>query len=448
MSADAVRNPTPCTLTDSGVRSAPVLRRFPAPTRQEQELKEQTREILSQAESPSIVESFIYSSFYREYRAKIPFKHVPKTAHKKRRICPQKSLLTKPAPQAQARCNSGANRSTVENGRFPSYAWRILRSLLLLLALAPAALAQSEGPEDLDHAVKVSDDVLWRLELGDIAEVRTFRYTGLPRTAGGNPMILYAYSFIPKNLDRGRKAPLIVLIHGGVHSNHMTGGPANAANIVRELMEQGYVVVAPDYRGSTGYGPAYAKAIDYGGKENDDILGARNWMLERYPFLDAARVGLVGWSHGGMIALFNIFLHPEAYACAYAGEPVSDLLERRKYLKSMPQTMAESAGEEAAKGDEEYRRRSPVTWAAKLSKPLLVHGNTSDETVHVVEIRHLVDALKASGQQFEHKIYEAAPGGHHFNRIDTQLARESRAEIYEFLRKYLQPAAELETTRP
>ena len=306
----------------------------------------------------------------------------------------------------------------------------------------------SEGPEnDLGRAVKVSDDVLWRLELADVAEVRTFRYTGLPRgKATGSPMILYAYSFIPRNLDRKQKAPLVVLIHGGVHSNHMTGGAANAANIVRELIGQGYVVVAPDYRGSTGYGSAYAKAIDYGGKENDDILAARNWMIERYPFIDPARVGLVGWSHGGMIALFNIFLHPEAYACAYAGEPVSDLLERRKYLKSMPETIAESAGEAAAKDDEEYRRRSPVTWAAELAKPLLVHGNTSDETVHVIEVQRLVEALQAAGPDFQYKIYEAAPGGHHFNRIDTKLARDSRAEIYQFLRKYLHPAPELETT--
>jgi len=316
-----------------------------------------------------------------------------------------------------------------------------------------AASAQQAGSadnseNDLDHAVKVSDDVLWNLELGDIAEVRTFRYTGLPRAAAkGNPMILYAYSYIPKALDRGRKAPLIVLIHGGVHSSNITGGDANNATIVRELIEQGYVVVAPDYRGSTGYGPAYARAIDYGGKENDDVLGARNWMLERYSFLDPARVGLVAWSHGGMIALFNIFFHPEAYACAYAGEPVSDLLERRKYLKSMPQTMTESAGEAAAEDDEEYRRRSPVMWAAKLEKPLLVHGNTNDETVHVAEVQHLVDALKAAGRQFQYKIYDAAPGGHHFNRIDTKLARDSRAEIYAFLRQYLKPSQPEEKSR-
>jgi dipeptidyl aminopeptidase/acylaminoacyl peptidase len=308
---------------------------------------------------------------------------------------------------------------------------------------APAAgqSSSTEGAEsDPDHIAKLADDALWRLELGDIAEVRSFSYTGLPRGTSKNPMILYAYSFIPKKLDRRRKAPMVVMIHGGVHSNHMTGGPANAANITRELIDQGYVVVAPDYRGSTGYGAAYARAIDYGGKENDDVLGARNWMVERYPFIDGARVGLMAWSHGGMIALFNLFLHPEAYACAFAGEPVSDLLERRKYLKSMPGTITESAGEAAAKDDEEYRRRSPVTYVSKLAKPLLVHGNTTDETVHVVEVEHLVEALKAAGKNFEYKIYQAAPGGHHFNRIDTKLARESRGEIYQFLRKYLQPS--------
>lgn len=320
--------------------------------------------------------------------------------------------------------------------------FRLMFGCTLVLGTALAQQnSTSEGPEnDLDHAVKVSDDVLWRLELGDIADVNVFSYTGLPKkNPAGAPMIIYSYSYIPKKLDRTKKSPMIVMIHGGVHSNHMTGGPANAATIVRELIEQGYVVISPEYRGSTGYGSAYAKAIDYGGKENDDVLAARNWMIARYAFIDPARVGLLAWSHGGMIALFNIFLHPEAYACAFAGEPVSDLMERRKYLKSMPQTIAESAGETAAKDDEEYKKRSPVTWASKLQKPLLVHGNTSDETVHVGEVENLVAALKAAGKQFEYKIYESAPGGHHFNRIDTELAIQSRKEIYQFMGRYLKP---------
>lgn len=314
---------------------------------------------------------------------------------------------------------------------------------LFLVAFSSAAQDTSDASEnDMDHAVKVSDDVLWRLELGDIAEVRTFRYTSSPKGGSRNPLIVYAYSYIPLKIDRTKKHPMVVLIHGGVRSNHMTGGPANAATIVRELIGQGYVVVAPDYRGSTGYGDAYKMAIDYGGKENDDVFAARQWMVERYPFIDGARVGLMGWSHGGMIALFNVFFHPEAYACAYAGVPVSDLLERRKYLKSTADTIAKSAGQSAAQDDEEYKRRSPVTHVAKLSRPLLVHGNTSDTTVRIVEVKALVAALEAAGRPFEHKIYDSAPGGHHFNRIDTKLAVESRQEVYLFLSKHLKLAVQ------
>ena len=60
--------------------------------------------------------------------------------------------------------------------------------------------------------------------------------------------------------------------------------------------------------------------------------------------------------------------------------------------------------------------------------------------MNVLEVENLIKALKAADRQFEHKIYKEAPGGHEFNRIDTKLARESRAEAYGFLAKHLLPA--------
>src|SRR5258706_8727295 len=166
--------------------------------------------------------------------------------------------------------------------------------------LAFAQQASTEGPEnDPDHLAKLSDDVLWRLELDDGDEVRTFRYAGLPASAAsGNPLILYGYSFIPKSLDRKHSTPMIVLIHGGVHSNHMTGGPANAATIIRELIQQGYVVVAPEYRGSTGYGSAYAKAIDYGGAVNDDNILAPPSAISARPRLHGGAGAVSGLASG------------------------------------------------------------------------------------------------------------------------------------------------------
>jgi Prolyl oligopeptidase family len=72
--------------------------------------------------------------------------------------------------------------------------------------------------------------------------------------------------------------------------------------------------------------------------------------------------------------------------------------------------------------------------------PLLIHSNTIDEDVNVLEVQHLIDSLKAAGKKFEYKIYEAAPGGHRFNRTDTKLAKDSRREVYAFLANYLNPA--------
>jgi len=333
-----------------------------------------------------------------------------------------------------------------------------LPTLLLLAGFALGLPAQQPpsragapagaGEEDHRHSqlLKAIDDLMWRLELGDIAEVDKVRYTSLPprrepnptAPGAGNPLIIPAYTFLPKKLDRSRKHPLIVLVHGGVHANFSS----SSAHIVRELLEQGYAIIAPEYRGSTGYGGAFYRQIDYGGRENDDVFAARAWMLETYEFLDPKRVGIVGWSHGGMIALMNIFEHPEAYACAYAGVPVSDLVARMGYKPesyraqfSAPYHLGKTAQEDVR----EYLRRSPIRHVEKLATPLLIHGNTNDEDVNVLEVERLIAALKAAGKSFEYKIYQDAPGGHAFNRIDTRLARASRREIYEFLARYLKP---------
>ncbi len=64
-----------------------------------------------------------------------------------------------------------------------------------------------------------------------------------------------------------------------------------------------------------------------------------------------------------------------------------------------------------------------MTHAKELQTPLLIHTNTNDEDVNVLEVEHLIEALKAEGKKFEYKIYQDAPGGHYFNRTDTKLAK-------------------------
>jgi dipeptidyl aminopeptidase/acylaminoacyl peptidase len=117
---------------------------------------------------------------------------------------------------------------------------------------------------------------------------------------------------------------------------------------------------------------------------------------------------------------------------------VSDLVARMGYTgQGYRDTFENFIGKQPEDNVMEYRRRSPVFHAEKLRTPLLIHTTTNDEDVNVLEVEHMIAALKAAGKKFEYKIYQNAPGAHRFNRIDTKLAKESRREMWDFLARYL-----------
>ena len=291
------------------------------------------------------------------------------------------------------------------------------------------------------------NELIWLRRLEDVAVIDRVRYTGpalsntnAPHPQGiSNEVIITAHTFLPRRFLSRRSLPLLVFVHGEIHGNVTTD---EESHIVRELLEQGYAVIAADYRGSSGYGGDFWRQIDYGGLEIEDVFRGKQWMLEHHGNLDPQRVGILGWSHGGLITLMNIFDHPHDYKAAYAGVPVADLPARIRYrgtnygeLFSAPYHIGKTVEQDVA----EYRRRSPLWNVHKLQTPLLIHGNTNDEDVRRDEIESLARALRDAGKDFEFKMYTNAPGDHHFNRLDTALAKESRREIYRFLAKYLKP---------
>ena len=150
----------------------------------------------------------------------------------------------------------------------------------------------------LDVLDKAIDDVLWYHKVGDVCFVDKVRHVGPPRwkesnptaQGAGNPLKFYSYIFIPKDIDRSRKYPLLVFPHGGVHSNFST----YYTHIIREMIAQGYIIIATEYRGSTGYGRGMYRNIDYGGLEVEDVYAGRNYMIENYSFVDKNRVGILG----------------------------------------------------------------------------------------------------------------------------------------------------------
>lgn len=304
--------------------------------------------------------------------------------------------------------------------------------------------------ENLEHRLDVLeksiDDILWFQRVGDIAFIDKVYIVGPPKwkeenptgQGAGNPVKFWSYIFIPKGIDYNKEYPLIVFPHGGVHSNFNT----YYTHIIKELMLQQYIVIAAEYRGSTGYGKEHYEKIDYGGLEIEDVGASRQFMIDNYDFVDENRVGIIGWSHGGLIALMNIFDHPENYKVAFAGVPVSDLIARMGYKDQEYRDLYEveyHIGQSAEENVEEYKRRSPAWNADKLQTPLLIHTNTNDADVNVLEVEHLIKSLKAADKDFKYEIYRDVPGGHSFDRMDTKSAREIRVKIYKFLSRYLDP---------
>lgn len=340
--------------------------------------------------------------------------------------------------------------------------------LLLVILIAPSIFSQTDTilvqkldslikyNENLEHRLDVLDknidDVLWFQRVGDVAFIDKVYMTGPPKwketdttdPAFGNPVKFWSYVFIPKDIDFNKKYPLLVFPHGGVHSNFST----YYTHIIRELMYQQYIVVAAEYRGSTGYGKSHYEKIDYGGREVEDVDSSRKYMLDNYEFVDPERVGLIGWSHGGLISLMNIFRYPENYKVAFAGVPVSDLITRLNYMDDDYDALYSAdyhIGETHEENPEEYKRRSPAWNVEKLQTPLLIHTNTNDEDVRFIEVEVLLNALKEADKNFQYEIFQELPGGHSFDRQDTKLALSIRLKIYKFLAEYLNPTKQFES---
>jgi dipeptidyl aminopeptidase/acylaminoacyl peptidase len=343
-------------------------------------------------------------------------------------------------------------------------------AIFMLSAISFAGFSQSEElkseinelrkyNENLDHRLdrlqKMVDDIMWFERVGDVAHIDKLYIYGPPKwkeknptaKGAGNPVKFWTYAFFPKNIDVNKKYPLMVLPHGGVHGDFTT----YYTHIVRELIAQEYIVVAAEYRGSTGYGKGHYEKIDYGGLENEDVYASRNYMIENYDFIDENRVGIMGWSHGGMITLFNLFNHPKDYKVGFAGVPVSDLIARMGYMTQSYRDLYSAdyhIGKTANDNLAEYRRRSPAWNTHKFQNtPLLIHTNTNDDDVNVLEVEHLIKSLKADGKKFEYEIYQAVPGGHSFDRMDTRKAKEIRVKIYQFLAKQLKPDKPINTLK-
>ena len=282
---------------------------------------------------------------------------------------------------------------------------------------------------DAQQAAKMKTDSIYAARFKGIVDFQKITYKS---SADGQEVPAYLFAPVNKRGAKGHAA--MIWVHGGVHGNW----DQTMLPFVKEAVDRGYVIVAPDYRGSTGHGEAWHMAIDYGGNEVTDVLSAMDY-LKTLPYVDMDRVGMMGWSHGGFITALNAMAPNTALKAAASIVPVTNLVFRLSYKG--PSYQRDYAAESTIRGlpfekPQEYIKRSPLYHVEDLKIPLLVHVATNDEDVNYVEDQQLVWKLRALKHELaETKIYVDPPGwgspvGHTFSRrVDpTTLERVDSPE--------------------
>ncbi len=255
-----------------------------------------------------------------------------------------------------------------------------------------------------------------------------------------------AFLFEPLAAGAPRSRPALVWVHENIRGHLYE----HYIPYIREATARGYVVIAPEYRGSVGYGKAFYDAIDYGGAEVDDIVTAAAVLGAKYPQVDPSRIGIIGWSHGGMIALLAILREPLAFKAAAALAPVSNLFQRLAWKGDLQRQAFDPAnrfGGPPSERPEVYKARSPLFQVDKLRIPLLVHMADNDADVNIEEGMQLIDALTARKAELaETKVYASPVGGHLFDRLvdlktwvpqNTPDQLDSWSRIWSFLERHL-----------
>ncbi|MEN2399771.1 S9 family peptidase [Flavobacterium sp. MC2016-06] len=218
------------------------------------------------------------------------------------------------------------------------------------------------------------------------------------KTAKGNE--LNAWILKPKDFDPSKKYPVFMYQYSGPGSQQVANSWSNPNDYwFMMLTQQGYIVACVDGRGTGFKGADFKKVtqLQLGKYEVEDQIDAAK-VIGMYPYVDASRIGIWGWSYGGFMASNCIFQGNDVFKMAIAVAPVTnwrfyDSVYTERYMQT-PQ--------ENASG---YDQNSPINHVDKLKgKFLLIHGS-GDDNVHVQNSMQMMEALIQANKQFDSQIY-------------------------------------------
>ena len=241
-------------------------------------------------------------------------------------------------------------------------------------------------------------------------------------------LTLVCYLTLPPGADArgtGRPAqplPMILDVHGGPWARDGYGFSPDH----QWFANRGYAVLAVNFRGSTGFGKQFLNAGDreWAGKMHDDLLDAVEWAVrERVAIED--KVAIFGGSYGGYATLVGLTFTPQTFACGVDIVGPSNLMTLLNsippYWKSFFEDMAHRIGDPRTEaGRTLLESRSPITFADRIRRPLLIAQGANDPRVKQAESDQIVAALKARGLPVTYALYPDE--GHGFARPQNSLS--------------------------
>jgi dipeptidyl aminopeptidase/acylaminoacyl peptidase len=242
-----------------------------------------------------------------------------------------------------------------------------------------------------------------------------------------------AFLYVPFNMARNGQNAAIVYLHGGPTSQTM-----NSFNrFIQFAVNQGYMVLAPNYRGSTGYGKEFQQAnlFDMGGGDLQDILAGVDW-IKQTGHLDPKKIVVMGASYGGYLSMMAVTKAPDVWA---AGVPIVPFVNWFTEIENEDPVLRES--DIATMGDPVKNKalledRSPINFVDQIKAPLLLLAGGHDPRCPQSESQQVVDAIKKRGGTVDYKFYDNE--GHGFARVENQIDAYKR--VANFLLAHVVPA--------
>jgi dipeptidyl aminopeptidase/acylaminoacyl peptidase len=242
-----------------------------------------------------------------------------------------------------------------------------------------------------------------------------------------------AFVYVPYNAERNGKNAAVVFVHGGPADQYQNF----FVRIVQYLVNQGFFVIAPNYRGSTGYGKEFedANRFDMGGGDLDDVDSAAEW-IKQTGFIDPKKVAVMGGSYGGYLTMMAVTKAPARWAAGVPFFPFVNWFTEMENTDPYGREYAISNMGDPMKDTARFKDRSPIYFVDQIKAPLLLLAGGNDPRCPKTEAEQVVQAIKKRGGVVELKIY--ANEGHGFAKVENQIDAFTR--IAEFLKKYAEPA--------